>query len=615
MKKFLAVVLLCLPMSGQTVYSGAGYLSGSSASGTSVCGPPNYSCFSTSTAAVALPNPIPSWGPNTCDSASPYTMQNCGNLTGAGTVIAPSDFQQAIARCTDVNSVPPVGATKYWETVDNGEPNIFASDDSSLVLKTNGGTHYIFAFNPATMACTYTGISYANQAVIYDYSSPTIIYVFGAGPAGTQIYQDTLPSNLGSCAPNCVQPSGANHVLIYDFLNSSCLQNAYNGYTGVWTASYWSGMFAGSLDNTTFSIGFASPTDSGQAGSFIANWKKSYGVSGGCDVLNTRLANVWKHDGSCTVGSPCPTDLPDTWTIHEAFTTKGGDYAVTSFASQLNGTSEPSGFWFWQTGTQHVVHCGASPVPPGYYCAGHSGEGYLNEVVSGTSVLHSFADPSKTAGQASLVGLNPILPCDNTHYSWNYDNTTDTHPILVKGQDVGAAVNLLAGAPPPCAYYDEIWLMRTDGSGQIPRAAHTFSSGWSWVFEPQNAMAVQSSSGKFAVWTTDGWGQFGSTSGGASCHVGGPDWAKNDSADFTSPGGSGYGSFIMPQSNNPGHYVFQVQSCTGYPGTPCMTGATEPAWNSYQTPGVTVTDNTITWVNTGNAADCRSEDFIVKLTR
>lgn len=72
---------------------------------------------------------------------------------------------------------------------------------------------------------------------------------------------------------------------------------------------------------------------------------------------------------------------------------------------------------------------------------------------------------------------------------------------------------------------------------------------------------------------------------------------------------------MMPQSGNSGHYIFQVQSCAGYPTTPCTTGSTEPTWATAQTAGATVTDNTITWVNTGNIANCRSDDLIVKLAR
>lgn len=45
-----------------------------------------------------------------------------------------------------------------------------------------------------------------------------------------------------------------------------------------------------------------------------------------------------------------------------------------------------------------------------------------------------------------------LPPCDNVPMSWNDANTTDSLPVMVKGQDVGAPANLLGGTGPPCPY-------------------------------------------------------------------------------------------------------------------------------------------------------------------
>lgn len=591
MKTVLAVIALCVSAVGQTAYLGAGSFIGAGAYGQSACGPPAYSCLSTSTAAVPMANPIPSWGVNTCDNTSPYTLQTCGNLTGAGTVRTPSDFGNAIARLTDASTT---NAAVVWGIVDNGESNLFASDDSWIIIRINAGTRYIFTFNPATMAGGLSGITYSNIQLIADHNSNSTIYgLFGTN--ATQIYRDTLPVPLAACAPSCTQPSGANHVLLYDFLNSNCLLNAYNGNPS-FTTSNWDGMFASSLDDSTFAVGYADNTTSGK-GKWVAVWKKSYGPSGGCDLWNTSTGAILAHDGTQLTDSNS-----DTFYVHEAWPALNNTYAIVSTGSSqmINGTYV-AGYYIWQIGTANVVHCGAGAA----YCDGHEASGYLNLVAGGKDGIHLYTNPNASAPPTTLIAVNN---CDDNHESWNHDNTLDSFPVENSFQEVGSIYNLLGGATPPCTYYDEIDMAQTT-PGTVSRAAHTFNSGWHWGFEQQNAIGVESSTGNFVMWPSDGWGQFGSTSGTGSCNIGGPDWTASDSADFHT--GTGFGSCIMPQSSNSGHYIFQAQSCSGA----CATGSTEPAWGTVQTPAATITDNTITWVNTGNAYNCRSDILIVKLTR
>ena len=106
MKQFLVVVFFCLPACGQAGYSGHGVDAGSAAYGSSVCGPGNgYGCFVSNTNVINYATPIPSWGPNACDSTNMDTLSQCGNLTGVGVVNTPSDFGNAISRCTDMNTI------------------------------------------------------------------------------------------------------------------------------------------------------------------------------------------------------------------------------------------------------------------------------------------------------------------------------------------------------------------------------------------------------------------------------------------------------------------------------------------------------------------------------
>jgi hypothetical protein len=617
MRKLLIIfgcLLFALPLCAQGAYSGVAQYAGAfTAFYSPTCAPPSYACLSTSTAAIPLTTP--SWGTNTCDFSSPYTAQNCGNLYGAGTVRTPSDFGRKIARCTDPNSFS-VGPSFYWLVADNGEPNLFAPDDSWIILKKSGQAHYLFAFNPSTMFCTPSGIAFGGIDVIADHSSNSTVYSSGLGTYKTQLSSYALPVPLTGCMPSCTTPSA---VLSYDWMNSNCLMNPYNGSNGVaWTPG-WAGLLTDSQDDSTFTLAIASSTD-GAYGSFVASWKKSYGSSGGCDLYNTRIGTVWKHDGSCTSGSPCPIDLlnPDstiqTFTIHETFSALNDNWNLSSHNSCLGTTNCEGGWFYWQIGTQHVVRCGTFYLG-GPYCSGHSADGYTGMFQGALANLHLYSSPTTITGP-----FQPIQYGD-THASLNYDNATDTYPILMAStsttsSNAGNNFNPFGGNTPPSPYYDEIYLIRTDitpPATVVQRPFHHFSTGWSTQFEPQNAIVVESSSGRFAAWPSDGMGQFGSTSGASSCHLGGPDWNNNDSADFTATVGATLGAYgpwnlITPISNNGPGYIYQVQSCSS---TPCATGSREPNWHTAApNSGNTVTEGNVTWVNTGIVADCRVEVLV-----
>jgi hypothetical protein len=166
MKKFLVVVFFCLPAFGQAAYSGLGLYSGSAAYGASVCGPGNaYACFVSNTNVVPLTVPIPSWGPSTCDSTSMTTLSQCGNLTGVGTQNTPPDFGNTIVRVTDVNTNGNPNTT--WQTYDQPSINAWNTDDTGMILKVNGGSLFIFNFNPSTLASSIVtpNLSFSGAAV------------------------------------------------------------------------------------------------------------------------------------------------------------------------------------------------------------------------------------------------------------------------------------------------------------------------------------------------------------------------------------------------------------------------------------------------------------------
>jgi hypothetical protein len=265
--------------------------------------------------------------------------------------------------------------------------------------------------------------------------------------------------------------------------------------------------------------------------------------------------------------------------------------------------------------TWHNVGLGAASQ---YFCQGHGWVGYLGQAVGKSGVYHSFSNPS-----SPQTRLLTIASAGDQHFSNTNANITDSAWIFVMSSDVGTGVHLLdSGTPYPSALYNEGYFLsppnNPDGSVNstrtLRRAFHTYNSGWHQVFDVQSAMCVLSQTGKFAVCSTDGMGQFGNINGTASCNVGAPDWTKSATGDGTTTFAVGYRTYPNPVGGgNNGDYIYQVQSCSGT----CTTGPSKPHWpqayDTYSPP--TVTDNTITWVNTGLVANCRADAVVVKLTR
>jgi hypothetical protein len=292
-------------------------------------------------------------------------------------------------------------------------------------------------------------------------------------------------------------------------------------------------------------------------------------------------------------------------------------YQIGNGVGGTTGASPPA--WNQTVGTDtsdngltwHNVGLGTASQ---FFCDGHGWTGYGGLAPGKHITYHSFSNPINPQTQLLTVSSS-----GDQHFGNTNANSTDSAWIFVMSADVGTGVNLLDPLTPyPSALYNEIYLIsppyNPDGSvnstRSFRRAAHNYNSGWHQVFDVQNNMCVLSQTGNFALCSTDGMGQFGSTSGGASCNIGAPDWVKSATTDGTTTFAVGYTMFPNPvNGGNNGDYIYSIQSCSGA----CSTGATKPAFP--QTSGATVVDGTITWVNTGSVQNCRADDVIVKLTR
>ena len=694
MKKFLVVVFFCLPAFGQSAYSGLGLYSGSAAYGAPVCGPGNaYACFVSNTNVVPLTVPIPSWGPSTCDSTSMTTLSQCGNLTGVGTQNTPPDFGNTIVRVTDVNTNGNPNTT--WQTADQPSVNLWNSDDTAMLLLINGGSHFIFNFNPATLASSIVtpNLSFSGAAV---WSHTQNNHVFSL--TGTVLSDNTVNLGAGSMSTST----------LFDYNQSTCLTNAANGYTGgSFPQNQWSGDLTSSLDDTTFALAFSLLPSQG-SGYYMTVW--TVGQSG-CDLYNT-LTGVVTHNG-VLLGTIPDTQWggafggkADRFKIHDGFTSSSTYVGVGATASNFVYGTYNVGDYIWQKGTTNVLHCGigapdwkasnaysdgdrvqpktavnagnyiyqitlpanagtsAAAAPtwdqtPGhditenagttnvpiwrntgigtaqeYACDGHGWKGNLGIAVGKNITYHSYVDPSTPLLATAPPGVSSA---GDQHLGSTNGNSTDTNWEWIISTDYGTTTNLLTGPLPSALYmegffisppykssgslncfYDAI-LCPTGTLGQVRRAFHAFSSGWHQSFDVQNNIAVVSQTGNFAMFSTDGMGQFGNKSGQPKCNVGGPKWNNTDSVDYP------VGTVIYPiLSNDTGAYLYTVQSCSA---SPCTTGATQPDWSTHQSSTVagmgTFVDGNITWAGapdvytpTNTAVqNCRADVMVVKLTR
>jgi hypothetical protein len=427
MKKFLVVVVFCLPACGQAAYSGRGLYSGSAAYGASVCGPGNaYACFVSNTNVINYTTPIPSWGPNTCDSTSMDTLSRCGNLTGAGMTITPSDFGNAMTRCTDVNTNG--NPATNWETADEPSVNLWNSDDTAMLLLVNGGQQFVFLWDGSYCSILTPNISFP-AGTVWSYINNNVIYSLD-NTTGPGIY---LQKETVTLTPGSGTVSSAN---LFDFANTQCLMNPVNGYPsdlsyvgGSFPLNKWTGATGVSKDETTFTVPFSLLGGQG-SGYYQAVWTVG---QAGCDLWNT-LTGVVTHNGTLvgTIsdapwnGPSCPSGTcgakGSRFTIHDSNMPNATTVTVSSGAHTYVYGTYNDGPFFWQKGTTNVVHCGVGELkwlPGNAYSegdriqpvtAGNTGD-YIYQIINGVG---GTTDPTpatwnQTPGSDSTEAVSGVV--------------------------------------------------------------------------------------------------------------------------------------------------------------------------------------------------------------
>ncbi len=290
--------MLCALTFGQASYVGRAQYSGPMDYGVSACGPGNgYACMNQTTGVVNFSvTSAPNWGANTCNWASIYTVETCGNLYGAGTVQTPADFGTAMIRGTDLGTFG--SAATIFETFNDPYPNTFELNNQAVIAKQEAQSVHVFVFNSTTGVAMKTSpdISIPGNAN-WSFTQPLTLFTYTLSPGVVDLHSNAVNLTPGSAA---LTPT-----LMFHWFASNCLTNSVNGYTGGnFASNAWNGVMTQSLDDTTFAMAFSSTANQG-SGVYVAIW--SIGQAG-CDVYNSILGTV-THNGVLVGSVPAGTSL------------------------------------------------------------------------------------------------------------------------------------------------------------------------------------------------------------------------------------------------------------------------------------------------------------------
>jgi len=628
-----------------------------SGSGSSSCGPPLYSCFNQTTSVVNLANPIPSWGSNTCNSSTIYTIATCGNLIGAGTAFTPNDFNNTGIRVTDINTNG--NPNTIWETADDPGVGLWNTDDSGFLGHVNSGSFFVFSFNGSAATLVTPNISFSG-AVTFSNVSNNKVYSMGSTSAVLQ--QNVINFSTG----------GVTTTNLFDYSGTNCLTNPVNGYTGGAFNVTWNGQLSTDLTDNTFAMGFSNTGGQG-TGQYMAVWQRG---QVGCDLWRTDNGTI-THNGAA-LGNVSNAQwgganggLADFSLIHDEATTLNPNYVNIGFTQNafIQGTYSV-GPYLWQVGTTNIVHCGigapnwvashaysnyprvnpllnntgdyiyqivsgsgsgtsgsSEPNPwnqtPGgtqidgtitwqnvglgtssgaqYNCDGHGWKGATGVGVGKNVTYHTFANPA-----VPLLGTVPtaVTSITDTHLGATNGNISDTTWPLDVSTDVGTTVNQLGTLP--AALYNEMFLVsppwQSPGVQNCIYNAITCPGGT--LQQLRRAHHTYNSGWEWSFDAVQGICIMSQTGKYDLCATDGLGQFGNRSGapscniggpDWNASDSTDYsvGELVYPQSTNGGNYIYKIQSCSGT----CTTGSAHPTWvQSSTVAGVgTFTDGTITW--------------------
>lgn len=390
-------------------------------------------------------------------------------LLGAGIVVTDPNFGTKIARLTD-------GATAgYRSLYMNDDPcNLsWNTDDTMLIVRHLSKVSVIMQFDPKTMLGTVLPGTYGKLC----FSSRNPHTLFGLN--GTQLDQLDFEKVAG----------------VWTYQSSSLLAD----FAQILPAGFvvnWSGVFAHSLDDGTFTVAFSEGAQ--DTGHYVCVWRKNAGFR----ILDTFTGIVTGQWGQTGIS----TSRPWGQAVHEAPMTPNPQYGLMS----LVGDS-PDAPTVWELSKLNIVH-GIQ--------GGHHARGFLHYYASGVGggqvAEVPYANPTTSRLVVPAGGLpkdqNPHQVFVGSQHSGFGKVDRGDNSIFFSGRYEGvlpftsALQNEING-------YDVL-------SGTIYRACQTQNSGLSNEFAVKNALIAPSQTGRFVAYGTDQMGGLGSTSGSAQGTLG-----------------------------------------------------------------------------------------------
>lgn len=405
----------------------------------------------------------------------PARIPNVGNCTGMGRTIIDPNFKTHITRITDCSMAP---AQQAFSIGDDGNNNLFSTDDSHLIVTAVTGESYVISLDPTATRLNPQPTSFAASKIMFSRVRPNVIYQLD----GTQIIKYTFDSETD---PNWAAPDKS---VLFDFASDKCMGE---GYQATWSAG-----LTIAYHDEVFGSAFSDSGGQGTGYHIVVYTPKK-----GCRVLDTRTMEItgqWGPTGRAV--DKDGKDMTAKFTIH-----MGGvllNPAYSSFAVMIGSGKDLDGEttgcvagdcvdfspYIWSHDGLSLNVCTLDA------CQGHSAKGYQG-FATGVGLSYFKYDNFNVPP----VELNPYGPRSSVtdiHGSWNNGGIEDKSPAFIVTSVAPAKI----ATPYPFPFYQEV--DAADGN-YMYRACHNFNSTKSPFFQVAHAIGVVSTSGNLVAFASD----------------------------------------------------------------------------------------------------------------
>lgn len=434
-------------------------------SSSATCGPPTYSCSSTSAVnAGTIASIFTATSPTTTTCSG-----DCQNTTRYDTTINPTGTDP-YTRVTDGTTACTgftAGLSMQSSPSSGDNDNTWSLNDDYQAVETVGGVWCILHLSVPANAPVQ--VLNTGRPVVHGVGGFTFSRVadkeYFYKPTPSSITHGILATDAGSTTENS----------LIDVTTAGVCPGLPSPFT---TTS--GTILTNSLTDDTFGWGISNTGNQD-----TAVWGVAYSKTKGCTVANFQTGQVWGWCiSNCTPSTAALGTMSGCYggTIHQTLMSLDGQYLYITMVNpgawtNCPGTTANGTYSVWKIGTLTSQFCdGRTPSSGGTGCQSHTSVGYSHSVSNdykGVTIR-----PNSNVATYTLVGP-PYLPIpEDWHSAWPNPDTTDSMPLIV-GTDL---VSLANGGPlAPVALHNEIFIVPIGTAyppgGTIRRIGHTFECG------------------------------------------------------------------------------------------------------------------------------------------